>query len=229
MQNDELTPAQRELLESRRRLMDEVRTRFDIWMVCYYLWPSDESPYRGDVTSHGFSESEGILADDLRNQIRLWIEAKNLQWSRQLVRLPGTMDFQERIYIGNIHPITLPFGYHATRRSSVDAIFRDGLLASVPERQVSESRLDCEGNIYVVGKLGVPQDAGNREAYSAHWWRDHLSRNNRFNDPDWVILEIDLRQGLENALICKDIWSVSGIVISGVDRIARERIRIVYP
>ena len=67
-----------------------------------------------------------------------------------------------------------------------------GLLPSTPERQTTDPtyRRDCEGNIYVCDSLGKPEDAGVRGTGSAHWWRDHLAQNNRFDDPDWVILEI---------------------------------------
>jgi hypothetical protein len=86
-------------------------------------------------------------------------------------------------------PVSLTEGYHATRAVSVRSIRAEGLKPSAPERRTTD-RHDCEGHIYVCEALGVPEDAGVRGAFSAHWWLDHLARKNRFGDPHWVILRV---------------------------------------
>ncbi len=90
-----------------------------------------------------------------------------------------------------------------------------GLLPSAPERQTTEKRWDCEGNIFLCEKLGTPADAGVRGSESAHWWRDHLAHNNRFGDPDWIILRVEVGR-LKGARTCRDIWSKSGLIVGGV-------------
>jgi hypothetical protein len=102
-----------------------------------------------------------------------------------------------------------------------------GLLPSAPERQTTEKRWDCEGNIFLCEKLGTPADAGVRGSESAHWWRDHLAHNNRFGDPDWVILRVEVGR-LEGARLYRDIWSKSGIIVGSMARIPPDRLRLEY-
>jgi hypothetical protein len=77
-------------------------------------------------------------------------------------------------------------------------------------------------------RLGTPADAGVQGSESAHWWRAHLAENNRFNDPDWVILLIDVGQ-LEGARTYRDIWSNSGIILDNVARVPPCLIQLEYP
>jgi hypothetical protein len=102
------------------------------------------------------------------------------------------------------------------------------LLPSTLGRQTTSDRLDCEGKIYLCEALGAPDDAGDRGKGSAHWWRNELSKANRFEDREWVILQVDIGRVL-GATLDKDIWSASGIIVTGVDRIPRDVIRQVYP
>ena len=117
--------------------------------------------------------------------------------------------------------------FHATRSVIVPSILTDGLLPSVPERS-STQRADCAGNIYVCPTLGdvpsKPDDEPKKE--TSQWWRWKLSQSNRFDDPNWSILRIDL--GDIEAEIYKDIWSASGLIVDGIDCIPAERISVVW-
>jgi hypothetical protein len=124
--------------------------------------------------------------------------------------------------------VALQVGFHATRRASVGSIFDVGLLPSSPDRQTTADRLDCEGNIYLCERLGGPSDAGLVGSESADWWRDHLAKNNRFGDPDWVILEVRVGR-LLGAQLSRDSWSKSGVIVSGVPAIPPDLIRLIYP
>jgi hypothetical protein len=62
---------------------------------------------------------------------------------------------------------------------------------------------------------------------SAHWWRHRLASENRFGDPEWVILRVEI-DGLKGAHTYPDMWSQSGIIVRGVDRIPRDRISLAY-
>jgi hypothetical protein len=64
--------------------------------------------------------------------------------------------------------VNLEVGYHATRRASVRVIMDEGLLPSAPERQTTDKRWDCEGNIYLCERLGTPADASMRGSELAH-------------------------------------------------------------
>lgn len=155
--------------------------------------------------------------------MRRWIESQNWQFSKHQVGLYTA----EWLYLAPMIFDQLEIGYHATRRSSVSSIMVAGLLPSAPSRCTTD-RADCEGNVYVCKNLGTLADAGVQGTHSAHWWRDHLAKNNRFDDTDWLILEVDFRS-LREAKLYKDIWSESGIIASGFECIPPERIRVIYP
>ena len=106
--------------------------------------------------------------------------------------MQATTTRTEHVFLAPIIQVPLKVGYHATRRASVPSIMEQGLLPSAPERQTTENRWDCEGNIYLCERLGTPASAGVPGSESAHWWRHHLARKNRFNDPDWVILHVEV-------------------------------------
>lgn len=118
--------------------------------------------------------------------------------------------------------------FHATRTANLDGILERGLCPSTPERSNSE-RADCVDNLYVCPTLGsVPANIDvEPEKETAHWWRWHLSRNNRFDDPDWCILHVNM-VGVE-AKVYRDIWSASGLIIDDTESIASERLSVVWP
>lgn len=114
--------------------------------------------------------------------------------------------------------------YHATRQSVIDRIPQEGLLPSSPER-CGTNYPDTEGRIHVCRKL-VHNGSEND---SAAWWRDELRRKDRFSDPNWGIVRIDLANVNVPFRIHQDIHSVSGLVIDNVDRIPGYYIKQMEP
>lgn len=184
--------------------------------------------YRDDVTVHGFfSPPDKPVTDESKLRVRRWVESRGWQFSRQLVRaFHDDADRVEHIYLAPEARVTLSVGYHATRRASLLSILERGLIPGEPDRRTTE-REDCDGNVYVCEALGTPADAGVRGAKTAHWWRDHLTEKNRFGDPDWVILRVEVA-GVPGIRACRDLWSESGIVLDGVEVIPPEVIRLEY-
>jgi hypothetical protein len=210
--------------EHRRQLLDEVERRFGADLAWHENMPS--LIFRDDVTTHTFFDPEGRLTEDLKRKSRRWIESKGWQFSRQCVHHPSVSDrFIEYVFIAPMSPVVLREGYHATRRASLSSIMQVGLLPSIPERQTTDNRADCEGNIYLCERLGTPADAGVPRTETAHWWRAHLAENNRFHDPDWIILRVAVGQ-LQGARTYQDIWSKSGIILDNVAGVPPELIAV---
>lgn len=211
----------------RQALLDEIERRFGVKLLWYENMSSPS--YRADVTTHGFFDPEAKLTGDLRQDIRRWAESQGWQFSRQMPKHPTVADRRiEYTYLAPMIPVALEVGYHATRRASVVSIMQHGLLPSVPERQTTENRWDCEGNIYLCERLGTPADAGVRGSGSAHWWRAELAQKNRFNDTDWVILRVEAGR-LAGARTYRDIWSQFGVILDNVPQIPPGLIRLEYP
>jgi hypothetical protein len=123
----------------RQILLDEIKERFGVQLL--WFKPLRASPYRGDVTTHGFFDPEGKLTDDLRLEVRRWLESQGWQFSRHMVRVFGDDGNRvEHVYLAPMIPVALEVGYHATRRISVQSIMERGLLPSAPERQTAEKR-----------------------------------------------------------------------------------------
>src|SRR5207249_7509078 len=100
----------------------------------------------------------------------------------------------EHVLTAPLQRIAISVGYHATRTATVASILRTGLRLGTREWSTSSSsdRIDQIGNIYLSEHLGNPDDEANMIGQTAHWWREHKSSRNCFNDPDWSILKIDL-------------------------------------
>lgn len=137
----------------------------------------------------------------------------------------GTVDLLEGTFpafgIAPIQHRKVAVAYHATRQAVVLDILHDGLLPSNPIRRATTFS-DTDGVIHVCEKLRC----GSGENDCAEWWRNELSKKNRFEDPYWTIVRIDL-DGLEEARIYQDMHSQSGIVIDRIERIPPERITLV--
>ena len=167
---------------------------------------------RDDVTVHAFrhSDNDDQLDDETFFALRDWFEHEGWLVYRQRFR-KQPFDGVEHAYIVPMDPINLLVAYHATRTVSIQSIKNDGLCPGTHERCNTE-RLDSIGNIYAVSELGSPGDEAHNNYGTAHWWREHLSHENRFDDPEWSILQIDV--GDVPGLTCfRDIWSRTGIVI----------------
>jgi hypothetical protein len=211
----------------RQALLDKVNENFGVRL----LWHKQVSSagYRDDVTTHSFFDPDDKLTEDLQREIRRWVESQGWQYSRQLVKHPTVAERRiEYIYLGPMILVPLAVGYHATRRVSIPSIMQSGMLPSTADRQTTSERSDCDGNIYVCERLGVPADGGVQGSESAHWWRAHLADRNRFNDPEWVILRIEIGK-VADARIYRDIWSKSGIIVDNVTRIDPDLVRLVFP
>ncbi len=118
---------------------------------------------------------------------------------------------------------TLEVGYHATRTCLIPKICGErgeGLLPSNAERRATRFP-DTEGVIHVCEKLSHAGD----ENDSAEWWRMTLSKNNRFNDPDWGIVRIDMTGLPATARVYQDMHSASGVIVDRIERIPGKLIR----
>jgi hypothetical protein len=211
----------------RQALLDDIQRRFGVELLWHekLVFPG----YRPDATTHTFFDPEGIMTEGLRREIRTWVEGRGWHFSRQMVPVSGKGGERvEYVYLVPITPVALAVGYHATRRASLASIMEKGLLPGAPDRQTTAGRWDCEGNIYLCEQLGTPADAGVRGSGSAHWWRAHLAEANRFNDPDWVILGVEVGRA-EGCRTYRDIWSSSGIIVDGVPRVPPDLLRLEYP
>jgi hypothetical protein len=116
-----------------------------------------------------------------------------------------------------ILPKTVTVGYHATRACLIPRICGEdgeGLLPSNAERQATNFP-DTAGVIHVCEKLTHNGD----ENDSAEWWRVTLSQKNRFNDPNWGIVRIDMTQLPAGARVYQDMHSASGVVVDRINRI----------
>jgi hypothetical protein len=214
--------------QERQALLDEIEREFGVKL----LWFKRITPsrFREDATAHGFFDFDVDLTDDLKRQVRKWVEDKGWQFSRQLIPAPEVEPGRlvEHIYLAPMIHVPLTTGFHATRRCSLKAIRRHGLLPSTRDRQTSENRWDCEGNIYLCEHLGTPTDAEADHALTTHWWCGYFARNNRFNDPDWVILQVTIGK-VQGARIYRDIWSKSGVIVDNLENVPPSALDLVYP
>jgi hypothetical protein len=208
----------------RQELLDRTESLFGIKLQRQKRW--NGNAYRYDVTLHTLS-SDSHPTEEIKATARRWAEDQGWHFIWQTLRRDYRPDGQEYIYLAPIIPVECERGYHATPLASVCSIQELGLLPSIAERQTTD-RGDCEGNVYLCEILGTPADAGVRGSRSAHWWRDHLARNNRFNDPEWVILKVEIGK-LPDAKLYRDICSDSGIIVAGVDAIPPELIKLRGP
>lgn len=226
-----MDPVDEQKLKAERDALDALCfSRFGVHLLLYWQKLPSFHHYRPDTTCHGFLDFDGKLTDDLAREIRRWIEDElGLQFSCQHEKpFPGEhVRRVEYVYIGHAIPVPLEIGYHVTRRANLPFIWKLGLLPSTPDRQNTD-RHDCEGNIYLCRHLGSPRDADVKGSQSAYFWRDLLAKTkNRFDDTDWVILEVDLRN-LANARTIRDMWSESGIVLTGIERLPSDRLRLIF-
>jgi hypothetical protein len=114
---------------------------------------------------------------------------------------------------------SVPVAYQATRACIIPLILKDGLLPSNADRRATAFP-DTEGVIHACAKLTHTE----AENDSAEWWRQELSKKNRFNDPHWGIVQIDLT-GLRGARVHQDMHSKSGLIIDRVDRVPPDLVR----
>ena len=217
----------REFRNRRQDLLNAIRDHFGVELI----WHQSLYIGRDDVTVHSFFDPENSTSEmtvEMRTALRNWFASNGWLFSRQVIEHKITANAIERLYLAPMVPVTMTVGYHATRRASLDSIREHGLVPSTSESQTTKGRLDCEGNIYLCERLGTQADEGKQRSFSAHWWRHHLSKVNRFNDPDWVILEVCVDQ-VEGARLYRDVWSESGVVVENVNRIPWEFINLVVP
>ena len=167
---------------------------------------------REDVTVHAFrrSDNDDQLDDESFFALRDWFENQGWLVTRQRFRKPP-FDGVEHVYIAPMDTLNPSVAFHATRTASIQSIKNNGLRPAIRERCNTE-RLDSIGNIYAASELGFPGDEARNNYGTAHWWREHLAHQNRFDDPDWSILQIDVA-GVGGLTCFRDIWSRSGIVI----------------
>ncbi len=162
------------------------------------------------------------------------IQAVEMQVRRELdeiewlfVTTGRTIDYRGQILstfgMAPILPKTLTVGYHATRACLIPRIcgaHGEGLLPSNVARRATHFP-DTEGVIHICEKLaheGTEND-------SAQWWMLNLSKRNRFNDPDWGIVEIDMAQLPPAARVYQDMHSASGVIVDRIDKILGKLVR----
>lgn len=115
--------------------------------------------------------------------------------------------------IAPILPMTVVVGYHATRACLIPLIRQEGLKPSNEKRRAT-SFPDTEGVIHVCAKLA--EDGGKD---SAQWWREELSKKNRFNDPNWGILRINMTGLPAEVRVYQDMHSASGLIMDRIEKI----------
>jgi hypothetical protein len=165
-----------------------------------------------------------LIDDNLFFQIRDSLESHGWHLSRQKLRTPP-FEGVEHHYLAPIKNVCVETLYHATREVNVQVILHGGLRAARRE-DCNFDRLDTIGNIYGSSVLGAPGDWANSRYGTAHWWAELFARDNRFNDPNWRILEVDLR-GIDGLTCFRDIWSQTGIIIRPTEPIPAYRITLV--
>lgn len=120
-------------------------------------------------------------------------------------------------------PKTLAVGYHTTRACLIPKICGEGgegLLPSNAERRATNFP-DTDGVIHVCEKLSHEGD----ENDSAEWWKGTLSKKNRFGDPDWRIVQIDMTRLPLGARVYQDMHSASGVLVDRIEKIPGKLIR----
>lgn len=210
----------------RESMLREVKEQFGVGLV--HLPEVRLAWHVENVAAYVPNAATRHIDDYTFQAMRTWFKERDWQLSRQPI--PDRTQpnrYRPYLFLAPIVFVSFDIGYHCTRRACLPMIMWQGLLPSSPDRQNDAKRKDCEGSIYVCEHLGSPQDAGVKDSLSAHWWRDHLSKNNSFDDPDWVVLEITL-SGLPPHRLYRDIWSQSGVIVDGVDRIPPELITLIY-
>ena len=170
-----------------------------------------------------------IISAEKLLQLQRWTLRVGWHISRQ--RYPRrTADTRpiDIVYIAPAQTISLAAAYHATRTASIPSIMSLGLCPGTETSITTDNRTDPVGNIYVAENLGLPTDAGVAGSKTAHWWRDHLARVNRFNDPDWSILKISATL-IPNAICYTDMWSESGIILGNVESVDSQFLAVAFP
>lgn len=224
-------PTPKEIDPAVVRVLDKFREYFGFRLHHYpnispeFVLNSENYLYRQDVTVHMLFQDVPLEERERPafQEMRSWLLAERVM----LVEYPSNNG--PGYFVAPIIPVPLTTAYHATARKNVDAIRAEGLLPgdSKKGRASTGDRFDCQGNIFVCSKLGTPEHAGQVCTFSAHWWRDHLSEKN--GDRDWVILRLDRLDELPGLVTNRDYLSESGVIVSGVDRIPRTHISIVWP
>jgi len=206
----------------RQELVDAIQGQFNVELL--HCEHASKHRIRPDAAVYVFAESRS-LCDDVREQIRLFAAARGWHFIRRRPVSETCISDFDVTYLAKMNQVELRIGYHATRRANLESITSLGLLPSRAERQ-NNRRDDCTGNIYLCRKLGSQLDEGAKGAESAFWWRHHLANHNRFNDQDWIILEVDTTS-VPDAMICSDFCSNSGVIVSGVSSIPSSSVRII--
>lgn len=166
--------------------------------------------FRDDVSIFCVEGVEGdALTDEEFIRFRGWLENRNWTVSRQRY-LRGLLEGVEHTFIAPMQSVAPKAAFHATRTANLKSILDKGLHPGNRESRTTD-RLDAIGNIYVTETLGFPGDC-EREAFgTAHWWREHLSQVNRYQDSDWSIVSVDISE--QEFLSYRDIWSETGIIL----------------
>lgn len=214
--------------EERTALIAGVRECFGIDLRRRTPFPTD--PRRAEVSAHLFYREwpDDEISDEEKRAVREWIEDRNWQFSRQHRRLQ-VQGLENRavedVFLAPMRFLELLVAYHVTPLSRVSAIERQGLLPNWGHSLAIDGRMDCEGNIYVCEELGKAGESGvPPDAHSAHWWQSHFAKERWHGEEVWAILKTDL-DGLCGVKCYRDMWSESGIIVSGVSVIPPCRIK----
>lgn len=195
-------------------LLNEIETHFRVRITHFPQYPKQDGKHPETEYSHfrvaNSDYTERPLFDCEFRAIADWLENRGLLATRQLAWKNTT----EHVLMAPLERREIPIGYHATRTDYVASIFSEGLKLGDRDRSTSpiSERIDQIGNIYVAEELGNPGDEASRKYGTAHWWREHKSTRNCFDDPDWSILRIDL-SGLPDLRLYRDPWSKTGLIL----------------
>lgn len=168
--------------------------------------------FLGDsTTAHAIKDADlSKINGDCFFSIRDWFEQHGWLLTRQTLRSAPFTGIEHH-YLAPLEYLSIQTAFHATRVASLAAIMEGGLRPAAPY-MLNFDRLDSIGNIYAATKLGNPGDHANDNFGTAHWWVELFAMDNRHNDPEWCIIQLDLSDIVD--MICfKDIWSCTGVVL----------------
>lgn len=202
-------------------LISLAQVRFSLKVISFSKYPP--TLLGESATAHAIKDSNlRNISDELFFAIRDWFEERGWLLSRQRMKHPP-FNGTEHYFLAPIEYLTVCTAYHATRVANLTSITDRGLQPAT-DHTCNFDRLDSLGYIYAVTALGEVGDFANRNFGTAHWWAELFATDNRHNDSNWCVLQLNL-SGLANLICFKDIFSRTGVVLRPSGAIEPSRIK----